>query len=255
MTGRPRRTRLYDCNYNIGQSYYRPTIDQLDRKLYRRSEPAGDHILKPRTDIDDFFDQDLKTARRRAEKVIAEDGIFDSKNLKLGKALPTAEDDFSEEMQSTLSRIRASKKLLTAGDDDIDDTLATMKRRAKLDLGEKLLDLSGEDEAVGGTIRRRALKMVSRSAVDDSNYNARDLTKWTALEDDSAHSAAALRAKATKARLADIESEMFDRSERQAARERRVANMKKVLAENDDEFTHSAKALTLSSKAEKKVTF
>uniref|UniRef100_A0A1L8DAE8 Uncharacterized protein n=1 Tax=Nyssomyia neivai TaxID=330878 RepID=A0A1L8DAE8_9DIPT len=250
MSGRPRRTRLYDCNYNIGQSYYRPTIDQLDRKLYRRSEPAGDSILKPRTDVDDFFDQDLKTARRRAEKVIAEDGIFDMKNLKLGKKLPTPDDDFNEEMQSTLSRIRANKKLLTAGDDDLNDTFATMKRRSKLDLGEKLLDASADDEAVGGTIRRRAIKMVSRAAVDDS-FNARDLTKWTALgDDDSSNSAAALRAKATKARLADIESEMLDRSERQAARERRVANLKKVLADTDDEFT--SKALT---KVEKKVTF
>ena len=26
------RTRVYDCNYNIGEKYYKPTLDQLDRK-------------------------------------------------------------------------------------------------------------------------------------------------------------------------------------------------------------------------------
>lgn len=31
----PRRTRVYDCNYNMGESYYKPTIDSLDRKYNR----------------------------------------------------------------------------------------------------------------------------------------------------------------------------------------------------------------------------
>lgn len=34
MANRPRRTRLYDTSYNIGQSYYQPTLDRLDRKAY-----------------------------------------------------------------------------------------------------------------------------------------------------------------------------------------------------------------------------
>ncbi|XP_059613112.1 uncharacterized protein LOC132259481 [Phlebotomus argentipes] len=254
MAGRPRRTRLYDCNYNIGQSYYRPTIDKLDNKRFGRPESA-DRYVKPRVNIDDFFDEDLKTARRRAEKVIAEDGIFDSKDLKLGRPLPTANDEFDEEVQSTLNRLRASKKLISTVDDDLEDTLSTVKRRGRLDLGEKLLDVAGDDEVVGGAVRRRALKMVSRS-VDDS-VNVGGLTKWSAITDvESTNSAAAQRAKATKARLANLESEMLDRSEKQAARERRVANLKKILADTDDESSFTAKALTSSSmRAEKKVTF
>ncbi|GAB0088566.1 ATP-dependent RNA helicase dbp4 isoform X1 [Sergentomyia squamirostris] len=254
MAGRPRRTRLYDCNYNIGESYYRPTIDQLDRKMYGKPAASAERTVRPRINVDDFFDEDLKSARRRAEKVIAEDGIFDGKDIKLGKPMPTPNDDFDEEVQSTLNRIRASKKLMTSVDDDLEDSLKTMKRRARIDLGEKLLNTAGDDEVVGGTIRRRALKMVSRASADDS-YDAGNLTKWTALTDDSSHSAAQQRAKATKARLADIESEMVDRSERQAARERRVLNMRKVLAESEFESTNqAAKALTYS-KAEKKVSF
>lgn len=31
----PRRTRVYDCNYNMGESYYKPAIDNLDRKYNR----------------------------------------------------------------------------------------------------------------------------------------------------------------------------------------------------------------------------
>lgn len=31
----PRRTRVYDCNYNMGESYYKPAIENLDRKYNR----------------------------------------------------------------------------------------------------------------------------------------------------------------------------------------------------------------------------
>lgn len=31
-----RRTRIYDSNYNASQNYYKPTLDNLDRKYYGR---------------------------------------------------------------------------------------------------------------------------------------------------------------------------------------------------------------------------
>lgn len=34
---RPRvRTRVYDCNYKAGENYYKPTLNELDRKYYGR---------------------------------------------------------------------------------------------------------------------------------------------------------------------------------------------------------------------------
>lgn len=65
-----------------------------------------------------------------------------------------------DKVQSSLNRIRASKKLTTLPKElDFEDTINTVKRRARIDLGEKLLDAAGEDEA-GTTIRRRALKVM-----------------------------------------------------------------------------------------------
>lgn len=43
---------------------------------------------------------------------------------------------------------------------DFEDTLNTVKRRARIDLGEKLMDTAGEGEA-GETIRRRAVKVIA----------------------------------------------------------------------------------------------
>lgn len=40
----PRRTRVYDCNYNAGEKYYRPALDNLDRKYYGKwVQSAGIH--------------------------------------------------------------------------------------------------------------------------------------------------------------------------------------------------------------------
>lgn len=57
------------------------------------------------------------------------------------------------------------------------------------------------------------------------------LTKWTALDD--GNSAASIRAKATKARLNDLETEMYERSEKQEAREKRSAQLKRFLVESE----------------------
>lgn len=60
------------------------------------------------------------------------------------------------------------------------------------------------------------------------------VSKWTkvsAAEEDN--SAASIRAKATKARLDDLETEMFERSEKQLAREKRSQQLKQFLADSD----------------------
>lgn len=37
-----RRTRVYDCNYNAGEKYYKPALDNLDRKYYGKWVVVGD---------------------------------------------------------------------------------------------------------------------------------------------------------------------------------------------------------------------
>lgn len=63
------------------------------------------------------------------------------------------------------------------------------------------------------------------------------VTKWSALKsvDETDTSAASARVKATKARLDDLESEMFERSEKQLAREKRSQQLKQFLADSDIE--------------------
>lgn len=55
------RTRVYGCNYDKGESYYKPTIENLDRKYSARPlfpEPRNsiaDEIAARRSDIGNIF--------------------------------------------------------------------------------------------------------------------------------------------------------------------------------------------------------
>lgn len=58
-------------------------------------------------------------------------------------------------------------------------------------------------------------------------------TKWCRKTESHDGLEASSRALASKARLHELENDMFERSERQAARDRRLANMRQVLADNE----------------------
>lgn len=81
--------------------------------------------------------------------------------------------------------------------------------------------------------------MVTRAS--DDYVDPSKLTKWTAI-DSGKQSAAAIRASETKNRLRELETDMFERSEKQVAREKRSANLKKFLAESDIDTTSIVKA-------------
>lgn len=87
-------------------------------------------------------------------------------------------------------------------------------------------------------------KMVTTASND--YVDPKKLTKWTAIDD--GNSAASIRAKATKARLNDLEMDMFERSEKQVAREKRSAQLKRFLVDSEIDMTNV-------NKSEKHVSF
>lgn len=225
---RGRRTRVYDCNYNMGESYYKPTIDRLDRKTTGGAtesinpQATGLRQLEERYSAA-FANDDLDSARRRAEKTIAEDTLFDSRGGRaargrpLSSALEEAEHEFDDEITASLRRIRANKKMSSFIDDvDMENSVG----RSRLGLSDKILDTAGVNES------RRAMKIVSSSV--SAKEDREGLTRWTALSDE--HGAAA-RANQTRARLSDLEDESAAMQQRQMARERRAADLRALIAD------------------------
>lgn len=106
MTSRTRlrpRTKVYDTNYSIGESYYRPALDRLDRKYSGRPLSPTKQTSLPRDIVDRhadaFAEDDLPSARRRAEKHITEDNLFDNiRGRPLSIALGETEGSFDEQV-------------------------------------------------------------------------------------------------------------------------------------------------------------
>lgn len=216
---RPRRSRIYDLNYNIGENYYKSALDRLDEKsgrppssFIRSSEPP---VLKPTVRLaqldEDGTVDDLEIARTRASHAIQRETILDQRSGRKGVEL---EADFDSQVQRTLDRINASKKLLNSLETE-----------------------NGYDNEVAASssfIKKRVVKVttdVSSSSASASQAN--EVSKWSKFGGDS-ESFAAARARQTANRLQDLENDMLERSERQYAREQRAANVKKLLAETSD---------------------
>ncbi|XP_059045915.1 uncharacterized protein LOC131841608 [Achroia grisella] len=255
--GRTRRTRVYDCNYNKGESYYRPVLDRLDGKgpITRTPEADRDRI---RADVENRIRNALD------ETETQHDELFDSRGgrAQRGRPLSSAfeEDELSEDITESLKRLRAGKKTSRFAEDiDFENAVANIENRVKI--SDKILESVGIGQSEISGARRalqeneeRTEKRIARRLNEENS-----LTKWTALKSDD-ESAAALRAKASRARLSDLEDEMTELNERSAAREKRAARLRALVADSDtiDSNTTavSASKITIRAEREKKqVTF
>ncbi|XP_050301130.1 uncharacterized protein LOC126739484 [Anthonomus grandis grandis] len=262
------RTRIYDSNYNIGESYYKSALDRLDRKYSGRplSPPRGPSSAV--LDIADrharaFAEDDIEESRRRASNRIRENNVFDSRGARFSRASDSFEENgITDETASTLQRIRASKKVSYVDDLDLESTSNNLKTQRLLDRSEKILDSIGINES---SASKRALenefsyqKRTLKATYDAEGDN---LTKWQPMpapqeNGEVVASAAALRARKSRARIDDIDDEMAAMQEKQAARERRVARLKQLVAECDSEtVSDSGVAINTLAITEKKVRF
>lgn len=285
---RPRRTRLYDAAYRAGESYYKPTLDNLDRRRFGRTEsPSLSTPTRIKFDLDQNTDEDLSNARARAYRAITEEpSLFDSRGQRVARSQMRSaianssayvdDEELGEEIQSSLSRIRANRQKMSSlmNDLDLDDTFSTIKRRANMDLGEKLMNInkSGEDDY---GIKARGIKLVSGINEVDTEFEPEfkcrtkklidrlgddvgsgelDSTRRSAIQSfrktivtsdetsSSSHSAAAERALQSKARLANLETDIFDRKEKLLNHEARSARLRNFMADNEIECVKKAVA-------------
>jgi hypothetical protein len=98
---RPRRSRIYDLNYNIGENYYKSALDRLDAKystrttsaLLRHSEPPAVSPTRPRFNLAAEDDEvDLEFARERASRAIKKETVLDQRSGRKGLELESSFD-------------------------------------------------------------------------------------------------------------------------------------------------------------------
>lgn len=160
------------------------------------------------------------------------------------------------QIAESLKRLRAGKKSSRFAEDiDFENSVSSIENRMRI--SDKILESVGLGSSEVSGARRslqeneeRTEKRIARRLNEENS-----LTKWTALKDDE--SAAAQRAKASRARLSDLEDEMTELNEKSAAREKRAARLRALVADSDSaDSTVAASRITIRSEREKKqVTF
>lgn len=241
------RTRIYNVNYNIGENYYRPTIDRLDRKYSGRPVSPAPASSLPR-DVHErheraFQDEDLSTARQRASKHITESHAFDARASNMSaRAMDLIENDIDEETASKLQRIRANRKVALLDDIDVDSTMNGIVSRRMKERSDKILDSVGITAIDVSKLPREDVLYKRRTLkVTMDTSGGEDMTKWSKVSADKEvtsaieNSAAAIRAKQSRARIDEIEDEMNMMAEKQQLRERRAARLRKIVADNAEE--------------------
>lgn len=191
-----------------------------------------------------------------------EDVVYDSRGQRSRRRFA---ENFANDVAATTQHLKA--KLAAIGlEDEVDAVLGRTRRvrqEQETGLDARRCDLRdvksiGGEEAETRTFKRRS-KLFDEG--DRSEESRPVLAKWSKLMDESEDSGAATRARQTKARLSDLESEMEELAERQAKRERRAAALRALINENtaDTESLREqsvvSKKVSIRERAEKHVAF
>lgn len=194
-----------------------------------------------------------------------EDTVYDSRGQRIS-ARRKIGDEFADDVMATTRRFRARVAALNIEDELEAATAASQAKKSPSDLLENAITARKSAkqaiEDVESTFKKRSKLFDEIDRADESKPM---FARWTRLinEDDDPipASAAASRAKQTKARLHDLESEMEELAERKAKRERRAAALKALVNETatdtDVQQSTISKKVSVRSteRAEKHVSF
>lgn len=290
VLGRPRRTKVYDCNYTAGERYYKPVVESLDRKTRTpggisspdtfqtlRSALAAEEVEIPtfRRQTPRFDEElDIEEPRRNTNSALLDefDSIFENRNRAIRgeppprRNLRTLEDEADQEISSYLKRVRETKPARPTLEEEFEDeaTPRGSKRRQVIDFQEKLRNSIGvKNSEVDKTrlaieedpfFKKRTLRVTS-----EDDEEAPSLTKWTAVnrrsqldgESEDFGSGAAARARKTRSRLMDLDNEIEELAGRSAAREKRVAQLRALVKENE---ANAAESIATGSRVIQRAT-
>lgn len=161
-----------------------------------------------------------------------EDTVYDSRGQRIS-ARRRLDDDFAEDVAASTRRFRARVAAMGLEEELEASTAASQAKKSAAELLENAVTArKGAKTAIEEaekTFKRRS------KLFDEIGDDKPAFARWTKLinedEDLVPASAAASRAKQTRARLHDLESEMEELAERQAKRERRAAALRALVNE------------------------
>lgn len=110
LLSRP-RTRVYDCNYNAGEKYYKPMVDQLDRK-YSGQSSFPSSFSSPSFSTPSFTsrireDDDFPRPRRSSPFSTSSDyETLSERRSRLNGESRSLEDDLEDEIANSMKKLK-----------------------------------------------------------------------------------------------------------------------------------------------------
>lgn len=269
---------MYDCNFNVAERYYKPVMDSLDRKHGHTSSldpvsPLDERDSTPASRVSRLLDREspAPSASSRANRLMAEfENGIESSQKQSRASLLRDDDEADAEFEATMKKIRASRAARNAELEEEFDSISSSSRRNKISLADQLLDSVGLNSKTQRSIEDDVYSKQKRAAKkffeeDDDNV----MTKWTVVnpaakalkdaEDASGESSATARARKSRARLQDIDAELEELDRKSAARQKRITDLKALVAETNADSQSSAsssmkvtKRITVKQSSEKK---
>lgn len=202
-------------------------------------DPSGPRTGSLGRDLDLEFDPRIRASQLPpfTDPLLSpddEDTVFDSRGQRTRRRLG---DNFADEVASTTRRFRARVAAMGIEDELEAATAAGQARRSAYDLLENAVTARkgarAAVEEVDSGYKRRSRLFDDIEQVDEEKPA---FARWSKLVNDEEESiptsAAATRARQSKTRLQDLESEMEEIAARQAKRERRAAALRALVNES-----------------------
>ncbi|XP_037808856.1 uncharacterized protein LOC119601789 [Lucilia sericata] len=226
MSNRHRRTRIYGANYDIGESYYKKQLNDLDNKTTCNRnintsvgfDTLNDNKTSPKVSFM-CSDSEYNDKALRLPRVNTKFSDFEDEDHKTFPKQLTEHKHFSDYENEFLNG--TSKPKVT--DVNVDNAVSRCRKDLAEDLNRSFLKYSFANESTPMDFEKKAVSSVSvRSKYVYDNVSIKEKA-----EDDYE---ASRRVNATKARLHDLEEEITSMTNKQNEREKRKQNLKKILS-------------------------
>uniref|UniRef100_A0A1A9W7J6 Uncharacterized protein n=1 Tax=Glossina brevipalpis TaxID=37001 RepID=A0A1A9W7J6_9MUSC len=244
-SNRHRRTRIYGINYDLGERYYKKQLEDLDNKSeYRKPRdvhfdtelPMKDEITSkvtflPKDDCGNCFSNNKVSGLLKDYDVNFES---DTSNLLSKKTYLDFDDDDTDALLAQFKQKRAMRKPIF--DDSDDDTAPIFPKKKTVSLRCN----DDDDDLLKPSLKikeRLSSNTEKKSSIANSIERKRFTTKALISDEQSKEELeASNRARATKARLLDLESEMVAINKKNNEREKRKENLRKLLTSSGSDM-------------------
>ncbi|XP_075229047.1 uncharacterized protein LOC142328839 isoform X2 [Lycorma delicatula] len=166
------RTRVYDCNYNLGERYYKPVVDSLDRKYGGGLSDRLNIVEEPISRSSPFESRPSRSTANNIEDDFESDVVSSIQRLKASRAARQELEDELDALATERNMKKRGAALAAARESILEDDLdsAMLGRKKKGFFQDQLLDTIGVNNKLQKSLAEESIasfKKKAQTAIDE----------------------------------------------------------------------------------------